>query len=336
MASDLRRATPPAPHEAIHEPPSDWVALDRAPGYCCREGFVTSSEAWNLALEAEVKEYVASTRFKSTEPWSFDLRDGDLPISREISFRSAGILTAVWPGGAYVRPVDSDRWSIICSGPSLWRAGPVWGPPRPTDTEWDELLLRCTTEAERNAALRHKYVLVKIADAWRLHFLSALDSGMLRIMARKNSVLSPFEAVTLDQWQYFRLDERSENPSQNWLELERDHIFFNHNLNECTATGPAGERLFSIFVAPDLDAFNSQSLEQKCQLWVRRWLRDYPDRAPKPKEELMNEAAKEFPGLLKKSIESIMLMTLEKMGQRNWIRGGRPSAKPPQKPPPKK
>ena len=104
-------------------------------------------------------------------------------------------------------------------------------------------------------------------------------------MARKNSVLAPFERVTRDQWQFFRLDNPSEEPPEKWHD-PRAPVGLRDSPSPCTATGPTGERLFAIYVAPGISQNVGLASEHKCQIWVRELLRDYPDRAPKAKDDL--------------------------------------------------
>jgi hypothetical protein len=326
----MKNPPPDSGAEAIHEPPSDWVRLDHAPYYCFREGFVMSSEAWKLAVKSELEEIVGSSRFKSTETWSFDLCNGDLPFNWQVRMRSAGISTVIWPGAAYVKPADSDHWSILCSGASMWAS-----PGRAVPQSWDDELARCRTLAEGESAIEHGRVLMMMSYYWRSYFLTVLESGRLRIMARRNSVLAPFEPVTLDQWAFFKLDEPSEKPPANWFD-PREVTLFKRQFSDCAATGPAGERIFAICVAPGFGSADSQPLEQKCQLWIRGLVRDSPDRAPKSKALLFDEAADMFPGLAKKTIEHIMLTILAQTGHLDWLRAGRPPGKSPGKSPPNK
>ena len=125
MGHDLAsEAGPPAiVQEAIHEPSSDWVPLDCAPYYCYPEGLVTSSQAWKRSLQAEV-ERQGPPLLESAEPWSFVAPESDeLEFLGDWDFRiySGGIMTTIWPGGAYVKPVASFRdWVIECSVSTLW------------------------------------------------------------------------------------------------------------------------------------------------------------------------------------------------------------------------
>jgi hypothetical protein len=314
----MKKTSSPKSVAEVQVPPSDWVPLDNAPYYCYPEGFITSSEEWRRALEAEARKIVGQPHFKSTEPWSFGLPEGHLPTWLGLEIRSGGICTDIWPGGACIRPADGglfDSRGELIAPSQLWRGRVLWEP-----SDLDDM---------GKATIRHKRMLADMAISWHQNFVCAVASDAIRLMARKNSVLAPFEHVRVDQWHFFRLDEFPEQPPENWFD-PRDADFGNDS-SHCTATGPAGERLFGIYVAPGPVSAGGESLQQKCRLWVRTLLRDYPDRAPKPKEELFKDAAKEFPGLPKKIIRDIVLRTMTEAGQQAWIRSGRPRLESSQK-----
>jgi len=350
MTSDLRRVTPQSSQEEIHEPSSDWVPLDRAPYYCYPEGLVTSSQAWKLALQAEV-ERQGPPLLESAEPWSFVAPESDESEflgEWDLRIYSGGIMTSIWPGGAYVKPVGGLRdWVIECSVSTLWerpkdafkasdwRQSPLFGDvnnPLVASEPGRELMeeLRSMVKAEHEAALRHRGMLARLFESWRFSFWLGIRSGAFHIMARKNSVLAPFERVACDQWHFFRLDEPSEEPPGKWHD-PRDPVGLRDSPSACTATGPAGERLFAIYVAPGISQNVGLASEHKCHMWVRDLLRDYPDRAPKPKDDLLKEGVEKFPDLSKKAIEHIVLKSAGAAGKQGWFRAGRPRSKSPPK-----
>jgi hypothetical protein len=348
MTSDLRRVTPQSSQEAIHEPSSDWVPLDRAPYYCYPEGLVTSSQAWKLALKTEVERQCPPDR-ESEEPWSFVAESDELEFLGDWDLRihAGGIMTTIWPGGAYVKPGFGD-WVIECSASTMWgRSKDVL-----EASEWQESSLfgdvnnplvasgsdrelmediGSMVKAEHKARIRHRSMLFRLFYSWRNSFWLGVRSGAFHIMARKNSVLAPFERVTNDQWQFFRLDEPSDTPLNKWHD-HRDPAGLRDTPSACAATGPAGERLFAIYVAPGISQnVGLASDADKCQMWVRELLRNYPERAPKAKDTLLNEAATLFPGLTKKAIEHIVLKSAVDARPRRWFRAGRPPSKSPRK-----
>jgi glucans biosynthesis protein len=96
-----------------------------------------------------------------------------------------------------------DRWLII-GGPDVLLE----------DALWDEV-----PEALRRAAAFHKLLLARLFSVWRSNFLRAFDLGAIHMMARKNSILAPFERVTPDQWYVFKCDDQDEPPVKvDWSE----------------------------------------------------------------------------------------------------------------------
>jgi hypothetical protein len=61
--------------------------------------------------------------------------------------------------------------------------------------------------AHETTADWHMSLAMQVVAHFRRDFGKALNNGSAEIMARKNSVFAPFERVTCDQWQYFKLDK---------------------------------------------------------------------------------------------------------------------------------
>jgi hypothetical protein len=307
---------------AILEPRSDWAPLDQAPYYCFRNGFIQCWDEWKIAAVAQAEEIMRSTEFKSNDRWSVSAKmDG-------IDIQSAGILTTISPDFACVRPVN-DSWSIVCSPCSLWGSGGLL-----TQPQWAKELRRAG-DAEREAALQHKRLLEEMSRSWRSNFLTAFANHRVQIMARKNSIFAPFESVGLDQWLFFRLDEPSEEPSPRWNDPRKAAIL-RTDFSTCTATGPAGERLFAIYAVPTFGTPSVLSLDQKCHLYIRDLIENHPIKAPKKKSDFIDEVADRFPGLSRNRIQNIMLVVMNDMGRIDWFPVGRPPLKSLQKSPRKK
>ena len=338
MASDLRRTllhpkrsreiSGHAPVTAIiHEPQRDWAPLLRAPYFCVSDGFITSAERWKRALQTEVqrpslfrvgplKADYPELIGASPPEWSFLSPKTEMLVWIE----AMGITTAIHPGHVYVYAgghiFDLDRW--IIGGGSIAVL---------EDPTWDEI-----SPDERIAAQWHRRLLDHLFCAWRSNFVRVARSGAAHIMARKNSVLAPFERVAWDQWQFFRLDECDDHPPVPMV--WHDPRDWAARLPS-TATGPTGERLYSIYVAPGLERNESLTAEQKCQQWLLGLMRDYSDRAPEPLGRLAEEAISRFPGLSKRGFGRCYLTARAETGNGNWSRPGAPS-KSPQKSPHKK
>jgi hypothetical protein len=69
------------------------------------------------------------------------------------------------------------------------------------EPQWEEV-----PSSQRLAALWHKRLLEELLNFWHRNFVEVVKFGAVHIMARKNSVLAPFDRVTWDQWQFFTLD----------------------------------------------------------------------------------------------------------------------------------
>jgi len=149
-------------------------------------------------------------------------------------------------------------------------------------------------------------------------------------MARKNSVLAPFEHVTWDQWQYFTLhnDEENDNslPVKTVWHDPRDPYRSAARTSPSTATGPTGEHLYAIHLAPGVKRRNSP--EDECLRWLLQLLRDYPERPPQPLPNLAKEAVSKFPGLSERGFRHCRLSAQTETGNWNWSRPGAPSKSP--------
>jgi hypothetical protein len=133
-------------------------------------------------------------------------------------------------------------------------------------------------------------------------FNAAVENGTAHVMARKNSPFAPFARIFPTQWQYFKLDELL-GDSQDLAQM----VFpwaGPCSKQGSTATGPAGERLFAIHVAPGESRHpnDQDSPEQKCQQWVLTLMQQYPGRcSPQPLPQLCHEAQSRFSGLSKRA-----------------------------------
>jgi hypothetical protein len=163
---------------------------------------------------------------------------------------------------------------------------------------------------------------------WERTFAQAIESGTLHIMARKHSVLAPFERITWNQWQYFRVDEelpRLKDPK--WGNPQLPH--WRRSALPWTALGPADEKLYEIHVAPGLDTSNSSGRdcqndpEERCLKWLVELIHDYPDRQPKRRDLLAQEAVSKFPRLTLNRFLRCWTLAQEQTQNHNWSEPGR-------------
>jgi hypothetical protein len=187
------------------------------------------------------------------------------------------------------------------------------------EPQWEEV-----PSSERLAALWHKRLLEELLNFWHRNFVEVVKSGAVHIMARKNSVLAPFDRVTWDQWQFFTLDHDRPLPrrvAKVWgdpRELYVDVDTFT------TARGPANERLYMIHIAPGDSSKREDGPEEKCLRWLLELLQDYPARPPEPLGSLCEKAVSMFPGLTQRGFQRCFVVAKERTGNRNWSEPGRP------------
>jgi hypothetical protein len=196
-----------------------------------------------------------------------------------------------------------------------------------------------------SAAEWHWSLLKVVLTDLRRDFGKALNTGSAHIMARKNTVLAPFERVTSDQWLYFKLDEpepvtpKWEDQHSKWAQQRlaplrwldpRSCGWEEKRYTSSTATGPSGEKLYAIHVAPGLGRAESGKLssEQKCTQWLVESMTAFPERSPKPLKALIEEAVSICPGLSERGFGRALFSARIQTGNLKWITSGRPRKSP--------
>jgi hypothetical protein len=206
---------------------------------------------------------------------------------------------------------DTNRWRIAGHSNKIlnlseWRASrTVWGHEISSD--------------EQIALQWHRWLLEGIFSSWERSFAETVKTGTTQIMARKQSVLAPFERITWNQWQCFRMDELPAMPlprASNW----GDPRAICYPDLPWTATGPSGEKLYEIHIAPGLA--EPVSIEKQCEHLLVKLLMDHPNR-PKPLPELAKQICSEFPGLSERAFRQCLLRAQEQTGNRKWSKAGR-------------
>jgi hypothetical protein len=169
----------------------------------------------------------------------------------------------------------------------------------------------------------HKALLTWLFSYFGSNLRRALKSGAAHVMARKNSVFAHFEHITWDQWQFFVLnDAPNDKPKWHnpyWLREHRDW--------QISATGPGGERLYSIHIAPGVASVGEDSgsagEQQKCIHWLLKLMRQFPDKRPLSREQLYQEAVRMFPGMSKRAFKTCVSVALTQEPNRKWRSAGR-------------
>jgi hypothetical protein len=311
------------PNLIVNEPRESWVPIQLAPFCCAGDVFHDTIDSWQEAVAAEVERIAEiSSQYEVSPPdWRVGYLNGTVwldayGISTRISAPHLRLehsvfatnIIEVFPAECSEENRRSYHWNIFLDGFREAYVGLGI-------LKWDEEV----PEKQRVAAEWHRGVLESLLFVCKEDFLSALRAGEIQIVARKNSVLAPFEAVSWDQWQFFELRERPV-PEPNDL---RDNPW--HQLSN--AVGPNGESLYSIHVVAGKQAKARAKMpeqEQKCLTWLVKLLRDFPDRRPRPRWQLEEEAISNFEGLSKNAFGRCYNLAQHFTNNRNWSRAGRP------------
>jgi hypothetical protein len=176
------------------------------------------------------------------------------------------------------------------------------------------------------AAARHRELAEEIFGHFRYYFVLCLATGRAHIIARKNTLLAPFERVTWDQWQYFKLDPHPDD--EPWRErTETDFCHTPYDDLPSTATGSSGEKLYSIHVVPgsasSAESDDGVESEHKLLQWLLGLMQQFPDRPPMPLRDLVGQAISESPGLTERGFRRALSFAQQQSGNRNWSKAGR-------------
>ncbi len=321
---NLARKEKHAPDSSgCHEPGGNWIPLDHALWFCSSDGLIPQARwidhqiARLKVLSAQLMRHPHPPNLRigsSPEPnWNFCKNDHGM-----LSIRAGGVETLISRSGSiFVLPGEffefkEPAWSIHI-------VGLKWLHLVFDDQEWENEVL----ESWRASAEWHRWLLMKLIENWRDNFVAAVYTDAIQIMARKD-LLAPFERIAWDQWQFFAVDRYEDSLAQRKgrsIELRGSIL---GEAPPTAATGPTGEKLYSIYVAPGipLPAAGERSPEQKCHRWLLGLLRQHSDR-PKPIGQLCDDAVREL-GITKRAFRHCYTSAREKSGNRNWSKAGRP------------
>jgi hypothetical protein len=317
------------PKGKIEEPLPDWIPLSHAPFRYSSQGLMRSKQQWLENLDAVVRLCVssASRLFEDPVPqYSLKLREWEAFI------RADGMITIFCANSGYILIDCGEKVEVpfeerlVGGNPDEFR----------NLSPWKQL-----PQASKTTADWHMSLAMQVVAHFRRDFGKALNNGSAEIMARKNSVFAPFERVTCDQWQYFKLDKlEPDGPaweSQHFESSEPGSTLRWFDPRSCgwgakqgkpsTATGPTGEKLYAIYVAPGMGQVQSGDLtpENKCTQWLVDAMTAFPERSPKPRAALIQEAMSLFPGLSERGFDRSLLLARQETGI-TWIsKGRRPS-----------
>jgi hypothetical protein len=316
----------------INKPQRDWEPLWRAPYYCFLAGYIRAAAEWTDSLCAEVRQITSNPNYDDLTCGFPGLAGCSLPqfslfpsrTDFSVSVTGMGICTRISPGAIYIF-CDPDDLDNPARATDVW---PIAG--------WSDAILKNPDWEEASnhspGALWHKWLLGELLWCWQRHFQHAFQSGAICLMARKNSILAPFEPVTPDQWEFFRLDDNESIlclPEKPHLHDPREPFWVPAAKKSCTATGPCGERLFSIHVAKGSNTedrlIRHVAAERECLHWLQGLMRAYPIRPPKPLPRLAKEAVSKFPGLSERGFFRCYATVKEETGNKKWSEAGAPS-----------
>jgi hypothetical protein len=302
-----RQEAPVLADHPIKEPLLDWKPLTTAQFYCFSNRYIPSDKEWQQALKNEILEISRTDRLLSTPrlapqgappTWEFEEQRFGLIV------RGMEVESFILPGLVFV--------SAHSRLPEDWLVG-LFGYEHPdNDSYW------ANVPSHRQVAAKwHRSMLVCLFWTWRSSFENALARGSAMLMARKDSVLAPFERVAWDQWQYFRIEDQDKRAVKRWYDPKAGGL-------PTYAVGPARERLYSIHVAPGVSPSNENTTEEKCLQRIKQFIEDYPDRCPVPVDDLVRKIRDEYPQLSLKHVHYCVFWAVTDCNKPQWLRPGRP------------
>jgi hypothetical protein len=318
----------------INQPEPNWVSLWEAPFYCFSSDYIHSAPEWADALQTEVRKITESDvwadALQSAISDILEAEQYSVRLDREWSFERAekrpcasiiatGIRTQIDPPMVVVASEDVDI-SDPRDSPGRFL---IFGSSEEEllSERWEEDCFLSLDE--KIAAQWHRCLLKQLFASWKSSFNRALYRGAAHIMARKHSVLAPFERITFKQWQYFRLERKRQPQKDEW---GNPRLFYLPD----AAFGPTDERLYEIHIAPGVnrpksDARN-RSPEESCLEWLAELIDRYPDRPPKPRDTLAQEALPKFPGLTQNGFYRCFTLVQVHAQNHSWSKPGRPKS----------
>jgi len=236
--------------EVLQEPGSDWAPLTRAALCYGARGYLRSAEEWAQNLRGKL----------------FPICSGEGSFKRFEKSRTAEIS---YGGLSFYICAENSIVGVRRDG-SEWSDAPLF-----IGTAEDFLSNRKWVEyhPEITSADRAYRTIAGVLTSFNLDCMQAIEVGAAVIMARKSTVLAPFERITLDQWRYFKLDDPPEWDTRMGSRALWHNYHPRPNFN--VATGPAGEKLFAIHLAPGTPQQESETREseEKCADYLLEQMR---------------------------------------------------------------
>lgn len=164
----------------------------------------------------------------------------------------------------------------------------------------------------------------------RIHraFAENIMAGASQIMVRKNSVLAPFEMIHLDQWKNFSIDDpRDLYPhDRKWID-PFSHPFPRLLRVPTSATGPQGEKLYSIHIVPAAmlrSAAGKMETERQCTDYLVQCMQQSPVRSPHGnRKETLKACQATFAGLSERGFRYCLREAGQRIGDpERWTKRG--------------
>jgi hypothetical protein len=317
---------PDARLDKFNEPAPDWVPLERAPFYYNSNGYIRSVEEWEHYIRTKVEQFIEIDRdfgeHDITDPieWSIgsaqnrrSLIISALDINLIIEAQTGRFIIEAESEGGIPSP-ESPRFTTRWPGDFIREPNDLWAK-----------ILRKASPGHQYAFQWHRRLAGTLSPSGH-ELARALIAGAAHMMARKVSILAEFERIFWDQWQYFTLDQPKlggvSSDYRWWFEPRGAGLL-------SSATGPLGEKIYSIHIAPGESIKRSeQTAEEKCTEWLVQLVRQYPDRRPAKRDEFCEKAIQKFPGLTKSGFGRCFSRAQDQTGNRTWSKAGRPRKSP--------
>jgi hypothetical protein len=258
--------------DAVQEVESDWVQLALAPfHYFGRSGYIRTDEEWRESFMLVVKRSIPRGLPPSERPTDSKIEWELEWLGRRPTVHALGMRLELSPDTGALQLRD---WSNL-PGTIVFNAA-----------SFDDLIDSEEWNLPQDQRLIAKWFLrLAIGMGIDLHhsLAACVKADAALIMARKNTILAPFERVWPDQWEYFQVNGLIPGRAPGtapWYD-PRELTGFGDVAPICDATGPNGEKLYSIHVAPGVSrkAFEPDSdtdAEQACALWLEQEIRKSP------------------------------------------------------------
>jgi hypothetical protein len=311
--------------------PEDWIPIRRAPFCFNRFRLLPNVESWIESLKARVIDWGDTIERLDQFEWSASDRGHALILS------TASVISVINAETGYAR-INSLRERVYRPPSDLDIGKALTWVRKNLEEEGAYISVSATfdkfTSLTLNSIVRgvmfdvdevrlHFRVLKLALNLTQSDFEAALRLGRAVIMARKHSPLAPFEPILPDQWSCFVMDEPVRDGFRRggvwWSRLSSP------SERICTASGPGGEKLYSVCVAPGETAESATGTdEDRCGQHVLRLMKEHPDRAPKSRDDLFGDALLKWPDLSRRAFDRACDLAEGLSGVSSWFKNGRP------------